>query len=148
MSYVTKLGVLSAVRPSRPYTVHVSNLVFLSDAHDQGVERQRSTSAGGLEAARRRPAPPANTDKGPADEHGSGGITAGRARTAREAKLSAVEEAVLELVADGMTNAEIANALGKSPATVKAQVSSILRKLGVRNRSAAVAWWLRGGRGR
>ena len=67
------------------------------------------------------------------------------ARDAREAHLSKVEGEVLRLVAQGMTNAGIADALGKSPATVKAQVSSVLRKLGAPNRSAAAAWWVRTG---
>lgn len=139
---------LSAVPRSHPYTLQVSNIPFSAQAHDQGAERQRSTSASGLEAAARPLAPPADRGRNQSNDRGSGGAGPGRIRSAREAKLSPVEVAVLELVAEGMTNSEIATTLSKSSATVKAQVSSILRKLGARNRSAAVALWVRRGRGR
>jgi DNA-binding CsgD family transcriptional regulator/tetratricopeptide (TPR) repeat protein len=46
---------------------------------------------------------------------------------------------VLRLVADGATNAEIAQRLGLSVRTVDHHVSSILARLGVRTRAAAVA---------
>lgn len=52
--------------------------------------------------------------------------------------LSAREGEVLELIADGSTNAEIAARLFLSPHTVKDHTSSIYRKLGVRNRAEAV----------
>jgi DNA-binding NarL/FixJ family response regulator len=51
--------------------------------------------------------------------------------------LSAREAEVLRLVADGMTDREIAEALGISSRTVATHVSSILHKLGVRNRADA-----------
>lgn len=47
---------------------------------------------------------------------------------------------VLALVRQGMTNAEIARALGTSRGTVKTQVSRILEKTGARNRAAAAVW--------
>lgn len=50
------------------------------------------------------------------------------------------ERGVLVLLADGMSNAEIARHLAISPATAKEHVSAILAKLGVANRvQAAVA---------
>ena len=52
--------------------------------------------------------------------------------------LSAREEEVLGLIADGATNAEIAARLFLSPHTVKDHTSSIYRKLNVRNRAEAV----------
>ena len=55
--------------------------------------------------------------------------------------LSTAEEAVLRCVSEGLTNAQIAFRLGKRPATVKVQVQSILRKLGVPSRAAAAVWW-------
>jgi two-component system nitrate/nitrite response regulator NarL len=47
------------------------------------------------------------------------------------------EEEVLALLADGMTDREIADRLGISPRTVETHVGSLLNKLGVRNRAQA-----------
>ncbi|MBV8083659.1 MAG: response regulator transcription factor [Chloroflexi bacterium] len=52
------------------------------------------------------------------------------------ARLTRRERAVAELLTDGLTNKEIAAALALSPNTVKAYVSSALRKLSVAHRSA------------
>ncbi|WP_224362956.1 response regulator [Hyalangium versicolor] len=52
--------------------------------------------------------------------------------------LSPRELEVLRLMAGGMSNKEIARALGTAEGTVKNQVSSILLKLGVRDRTRAV----------
>ena len=54
------------------------------------------------------------------------------------APLSAREQTVLELIARGATNPEIADALALSPHTIKDHASALYRKLGVRNRSEAV----------
>jgi DNA-binding NarL/FixJ family response regulator len=51
--------------------------------------------------------------------------------------LSVREREVLELLADGLTNAEIAEALVISPVTARNHVSSILMKLQVTNRTQA-----------
>jgi len=47
------------------------------------------------------------------------------------------EEEVLALLADGLTDREIAARLGISPRTVETHVGSLLNKLGVRNRAQA-----------
>ena len=52
--------------------------------------------------------------------------------------LSAREREVLDEIATGATNPEIAKRLYLSPHTVKEHTSSIYRKLGVRNRAEAV----------
>lgn len=52
--------------------------------------------------------------------------------------LSPKETEVLRLVASGYSNKEISTALNKSEGTVKNHVSSILSKLGVRDRTRAV----------
>jgi NarL family two-component system response regulator LiaR len=67
----------------------------------------------------------------PAPEH-----TVGRDLTPRERD-------VLAILVEGLTNAEIADRLGVSRATIKAHVSNILSKLGVSNRGEAVALAIR-----
>jgi DNA-binding CsgD family transcriptional regulator len=60
------------------------------------------------------------------------------------AGLTPREREVLELVADGLTNREIADRLVVSPHTVHRHVANILRKLGLPSRAAAAAEAARG----
>ena len=60
--------------------------------------------------------------------------TASTAATA----LSPREREVLDLIAGGSTNREIAAALHLSPHTIKEHTSGLYRKLGARNRAEAV----------
>lgn len=70
-----------------------------------------------------------------------GGVTLrqDKPRDPRLARLSPREHDVLELVAEGLTNREIAGRLSVSQKTAKNYVSSMLKKLDVKTRSAAAA---------
>jgi len=67
---------------------------------------------------------------------------AGQAMLARQApppRLTAREQQVLRLVADGLTDAAIGHRLGCSPRTVDKHLEHIYRRLGVSCRTAAIA---------
>jgi len=55
----------------------------------------------------------------------------------RKDKLTVREEQVLARIRKGLTNKQIADELGLSEKTVKAHVTSLLRGLGVSNRTQA-----------
>jgi len=59
--------------------------------------------------------------------------------------LTAREVEVLKLLAEGLTNQEIANRLIVSPTTVKTHVQNILQKLGVSDRTQAAVYAVRCG---
>ena len=65
------------------------------------------------------------------------GLLEGLAR--QERRLSERERVLVGLMRDGLTNAEIASALGLSAGTVRNQVSTLLAILGARNRTEAVS---------
>ncbi|MCD2114724.1 LuxR C-terminal-related transcriptional regulator [Rhodococcus rhodochrous] len=62
------------------------------------------------------------------------------------AELTSRELQVLDLMAEGRTNAAIAKELVISDGTVKQHVKHILRKLHARNRAEAIAMWFHAGR--
>jgi DNA-binding NarL/FixJ family response regulator len=68
-----------------------------------------------------------------------------RVRFAEPHALSPRQTDVVQLVADGSTNVEIAEALAISLETVKAHMAHVSERLGTRNRAGAVAVALRAG---
>jgi DNA-binding NarL/FixJ family response regulator len=58
-------------------------------------------------------------------------------------QLTAREREVLELIAAGRSNREIARSLGLAEKTIKTHVSNILMKLGVADRTQAALWAVR-----
>jgi two-component system, NarL family, response regulator len=60
-------------------------------------------------------------------------------------ELTAREHEVLQLVADGLRNKEIAHVIGRSTETVKIHLQGILQKLGARDRTQAVTLALQRG---
>jgi DNA-binding CsgD family transcriptional regulator len=68
-------------------------------------------------------------------------LSRGRARTKEPWRPLTVREfEVARLIAEGMTNAQIATALSVAPKTVSAHVEHILAKLGVARRTEVAAW--------
>jgi DNA-binding NarL/FixJ family response regulator len=57
-----------------------------------------------------------------------------------EEQLTSREAEVLELVADGLSNKQIARALGIREGTVKAHLGSAFRRIGVQQRTQAALW--------
>ena len=68
----------------------------------------------------------------------AGGVAAASPGQPAHQRLTSREQEVLQLVAAGLTNAEIAAELRLSPNTVKEHASSMFRKLGARNRADAI----------
>lgn len=66
-------------------------------------------------------------------------------KVAEEHGVSADEQELLLLMADGLTNREIARRLNYSEATIKKKVQELLETLGVANRTQAVALAIRRG---
>jgi DNA-binding CsgD family transcriptional regulator len=62
-----------------------------------------------------------------------------------DGQLTAREQEVAALLADGLTNAELARRLFISPKTAAVHVSNILAKLGMMNRAEVAAWVVRTG---
>ncbi len=57
--------------------------------------------------------------------------------------LSAQEQRILPLIADGKTNKEIATAMGLTEMTIKSYVQNIFKKLRITRRTQAAAWFMK-----
>lgn len=75
----------------------------------------------------------------------SGALATPRLRTDIDAPLTNREAQVLAMVAQGLTNKQIAKNLFISTETVKEHVQRILRKIGVADRTQAAVWAVRKG---
>jgi DNA-binding NarL/FixJ family response regulator len=75
----------------------------------------------------------------------TGALATPRLASDVEAPLTQRESEVLRQLAFGLTNKEIAQALGISYETVKEHVQHILRKIGVTDRTQAAVWAVRKG---
>jgi DNA-binding NarL/FixJ family response regulator len=73
------------------------------------------------------------------------GATATTTATPPGGALTDRETEVVQLMAEGLSNREIATRLFVTEATVKTHVNNVFSKLGVNDRAAAVAWAFRSG---
>ena len=106
------------------------------------VRRQPRTGAEQDGATQAAPTPPARRRAAAVPEAAARPQQTGTVTL--EGLLSAREQDVLRLLAEGLTDREIATALAISPRTVESHVSSVLRKLGVRNRAEAAQRYRQG----
>jgi DNA-binding NarL/FixJ family response regulator len=70
-----------------------------------------------------------------------------RAESRPTTELTAREREVLELLADGLANKQIARRLGIAEKTVKAHLTSVFQSIGVTDRTQAALWARRNGLG-
>ena len=57
--------------------------------------------------------------------------------------LTARQTRIVEMIADGYTDKELAGRLGMSPSTLRTHLDRMFRRFGVHSRAALVACWLR-----
>ena len=70
-----------------------------------------------------------------------------RAESRPTADLTGREREVLELLAEGLANKQIARRLGIAEKTVKAHLTSVFQRIGVTDRTQAALWARRQGLG-
>jgi DNA-binding NarL/FixJ family response regulator len=112
-------------------TCGVAGFILKTASRDEVAAALQTVFAGGIATPdfpglMARPAPFAGFGRRVADEDQDAGALSGR------------QAAVLDLVADGKSNKQIAWELSISETTVKAHMTAILRKLGVSSRAQAI----------
>jgi len=75
-------------------------------------------------------------------------VLTARAETKADGELTAREQEVLALLAEGLANKQIARRLGIAEKTVKAHLTSVFQSIGVTDRTQAALWARRRGIGR
>jgi DNA-binding CsgD family transcriptional regulator len=114
------------------YERTATRLERAAEHSEQRAERHRSAGRRDAERAERQAAQKARD-----------GAERARADARRPVELLTHREGdVLATMAEGATNGEIAERLVIAESTVETHVRNILRKLGARNRTEAVAWYL------
>jgi DNA-binding NarL/FixJ family response regulator len=76
----------------------------------------------------------------PLDPRAASEVLGARTRARPAADLTAREREVLELLADGLANKQIARKLGISEKTVKTHLTSVFQRIGVTDRTQAALW--------
>ncbi|HZY76738.1 MAG TPA: response regulator transcription factor [Jatrophihabitantaceae bacterium] len=112
---------------------------------DPAVQRRlvELATAGGTPSTERAPSAPVPSAPAPSAMHAAPGAST----EAEAAGLTRREVDVVRLVAEGLTNRQIARRLVVSEATVKTHLNHVLSKLDVDGRPALVAWAWRQGLG-
>ncbi|MDQ6767211.1 MAG: response regulator transcription factor [Candidatus Eremiobacteraeota bacterium] len=137
------LSGVSAVRELARNMPATGIIVFTAYADDEKIVGAVRSGARGYVL---KGAPAADVARAIRDVHGGGSylpppIAAALARQVQQPKrtaLSARERDVLRLVADGLSNKQIARRLAITERTVKYHINSVMTKLGADNRAQAV----------
>jgi DNA-binding CsgD family transcriptional regulator len=119
-----RLSLARALAPEHPHAALAEARIALRDCERLGAAREADAAAALLR------------------ELGAGSRTSPRTK----GTLTARETEVLMLLAEGLSNAEIAERLVISRRTAEHHVASILAKLGLRSRAEAAAYAVRAGR--
>ncbi|WP_091324777.1 response regulator [Geodermatophilus ruber] len=125
---------------------HVEVLVLTSFSDQQRVMEALDAGAGGYVLKDTEPADLLaairSTARGysPLDPRVARTVLHARRGPARLADLTEREQEVLALVGRGLANKQIARALGIREGTVKAHLTSVFQRIGVRDRTSAALW--------
>jgi len=132
----TGLDVIAAVRATLPET----RVVVLTSYDDD--EAKSAASAAGADVFLAKTAGSAEVLQAVRDA--ASGREHGQHISVHEddviSRLTPMERRVLEQVGQGLSNREIADALGIAEKTVKNHVTSVLAKMGLQRRTQVVAW--------
>ncbi|HRI94641.1 MAG TPA: response regulator transcription factor [Nocardioides sp.] len=134
-------GATTAVHALR--SIHPSAAIILFTAHPRSADAARAIRAGACSAIPKETPPRRIRELVKAVVSGS--VVSGRGLPALihgsdRHSLTPRQLEVLEMVAAGMTNREIAEELHLRPTTVKAYWQESMQRLGVRNRAEAIAF--------